>query len=258
MPSRAIGVLILLPVLACATVSQAPAAAPAGPGAPAASASPAQAQRPPEGAPLPDNIRWVRDSAEYQALTLQAYAVATAHVEAEAPRRSPGTWAVILDADDTVINNVPYQIGLFRDGVRHTQERFTAWTRERASTPVPGAARFLTRVRTLGGRIAIVTNRIAIECPDTEAVFRKYGLVFDVMLCRTDPASSDKNPRFRAVAEGRTTLGARPLDVIAWLGDNIHDFPGASQSLRQAGETAHAEFGDRWFVFPNPMYGSWQ
>jgi predicted secreted acid phosphatase len=82
--------------------------------------------------------------------------------------------------------------------------------------------------------------------------------VYDVMLCRTDPLSSDKDPRLQAVAEGRTPLGPRPLNVVAILGDNIQDFPGASQALRTAGETAYAEFGVRWFVLPNPMYGSWQ
>ena len=207
---------------------------------------------------LPGNIQWVQRSAEYSALALQAYRVATAHVETAAKGKAPGTWAVVADADDTIINNTEYQARLVRRGVRHTEDLFTAWAAERASTAVPGARAFLARVRELGGRIAIVTNRIMVQCPDTEAVFKTLGMVYDVMLCRPDGASSDKNPRFSAVAAGETAAGGQPLDVVAFVSDNIHDFPGASQALRGQPEAAFSAFGARFFILPNPMYGSWE
>jgi len=124
--------------------------------------------------------------------------------------------------------------------------------------PLPGAAAFLDRVRGLGGRIAIVTNRTDAECPDTEAVFRAHGLAYDLMLCKPDGGSSDKNPRFEAVAGGTTPGGLPPLDVVAFVGDNVQDFPGCSQAIRTRGDEAFAEFGARFFVLPNPMYGSWE
>ena len=207
---------------------------------------------------LPGNIQWVQRSAEYSALALQAYRVATAHVETAAKGRTAGTWAVVLDADDTIINNTEYQARLVRRGVRHSEDLFTEWARERASTAVPGARTFLTRVRELGGRIAIVTNRIMVQCPDTEAVFKALGMMYDVMLCRPDGASSDKNPRFDAVAAGQTAAGRQPLDVVAFVGDNIHDFPGGSQALRAQPDSAFSAFGVRYFILPNPMYGSWE
>jgi predicted secreted acid phosphatase len=122
--------------------------------------------------------------------------------------------------------------------------------------PLPGASAF--RVRALGGRIAIVTNRTATECPDTEALFLAHGLAYDVMLCRPDAGPSDKNPRFEAVARGTTPAGLPPLDVVAVVGDNIQDFPGQSQAIRKQGDEAFAPFGARFFVLPNPMYGSWE
>lgn len=223
------------------------------------------AKQPPATSPLtttpgelPGNIQWVQRSAEYSALTLQAYRVAIAHVETAAKGRAAGTWAVILDADDTVINNTEYQARLARRGARHTEDLFTAWAAERASTAVPGAQAFLNRVRDLGGRIAIVTNRIMVQCPDTEAVFKLLGMVYDVMLCRPDGASSDKNPRFNAVASGQTAASRVPVDVLAYLGDNIQDFPGGSQALRGQPEAAFSAFGVRYFILPNPMYGSWE
>ena len=52
----------------------------------------------------------MRDSAEHRALFLQVYREATEHVEREAATRAPGTWAVVLDADETVIDNSLYQL----------------------------------------------------------------------------------------------------------------------------------------------------
>jgi predicted secreted acid phosphatase len=133
---------------------------------------------------------------------------------------------------------------------------WTAWCARREAVPLPGASAFLSRVRALGGRIAIVTNRSAAECPDTEAVFQAQGLAYDAMLCRPEGGPSDKNPRFEAVARG--TAGLPPLEPVAFVGDNIQDFPGQSQAIRRQGDEAFQAFGGGYFVLPNPMYGSWE
>ena len=218
---------------------------------------------PPVSAPAaeaadPDSIRWVRDSAEYQAALRQVYRQATARVEAEARNKPDSPWAVILDADETVISNAQYQLERARQHLPYTQESWTAWVRRKEATPLPGAADFLLRVRALGGRIAIVTNRLQSECADTAAVFNTHALVYDVMLCRPDGAPSDKNPRFGAVAAGRTSASASPLEVVAFVGDNILDFPRLSQASKVQGDKELSEFGGRYFLVPNPMYGSWQ
>jgi 5'-nucleotidase (lipoprotein e(P4) family) len=165
---------------------------------------------------------------------------------------------VVLDADETVISNATYQAERARIGAGFTAETWNAWVRRREATPLPGAAEFLARVRALGGRIAIVTNRLQSECADTEAVFTAHGLAYDAMLCRPDGSPSDKNPRFRAVAEGRSATGSAPLDVVAFVGDNILDFPALTQAMRSGPPSAFAEFGARYYLVPNPMYGSWQ
>ena len=206
----------------------------------------------------PTAIRWVRDSAEHDALFRQVFRSATVHVEQQAATREAGTWAVVADADETVIDNSLYQVERAKEGLGFTPESWHLWTERRAAVPLPGARAFLARVRELGGRIAIVTNRRTSECPDTEAVFQEHGLVYDVMLCRPDDAPSDKTPRFESVTDGTTPAGLPPLDVVAILGDNILDFPGMDQSLRREGASAFADFGARYFVLPNPMYGSWE
>ena len=237
--------------------SAAPGATPQPPAPPpsAAEATPARPATPP--AP-PHSLRWSRDSAEHRAIFLQVYRAATAHVESEAAKRPGGGWAVVADADETVIDNSLYELEAFQAGRSFGDAAWHAWTRRRAAVPLPGAKAFLARVRALGGRIAIVTNRSASACPDTEAVFHAHALPFDVMLCKPDAGPSDKNPRFEAVANGTTPAGLPPLEIVAVLGDNINDFPGQSQAIRHQGDEAFAAFGTRFFVFPNPMYGSWQ
>ena len=243
--SRAVVLSLSLALLAgCA-----PAAPPAV--TPAPSANGAAAAR-----PLPLEIRWTRQSAEHRALFAQVYTNAGRVLDSLARGRTAGSWAVILDADETVLDNSEYQRRRAAMDSGYSAASWTAWTRERAAPALPGAVEFLQRVHRLGGRVAIVTNRSAAECDDTRANIRAVRLEADVVLCKPDtPQGSDKNPRFAAVQAG--TNGLPPLDVLLWVGDNIQDFPGLSQSLRDADPSTLAPFGHRYFLLPNPMYGSW-
>lgn len=246
--------LALAVALGCRSAG--PVAPPATPAAPPAPASAAPA--PASTAVVPAAIRWTSLSAEHRALFLQVFAMAAAHVEREARTRAPGSWAIVADADETLIDNSTYQLEQAQRGLPFDPVSWRAWTARRAATPLPGAAAFLARVRALGGKIAIVTNRAQVECADTEDVFRQHGLAYDAMLCMPDGGPSDKNPRFEAVARGTTPAALPPLDVIAFVGDNVRDFPGLGQSVREQPDAAFAPFGDRYFLLPNPMYGSWE
>ncbi len=250
MKRLALAVTLLASITACRSTARV-AVAPATP-------PPATTAAAPAPLPVPDSIRWVRTSAEYVAALEQVYRLATARVEAEARTRATGSWAVVLDADETVINNALYQEERARAGLGYSDESWDAWVKRREATPLPGVGPFLSRVRALGGRIAIVTNRLQTQCDDTAAVFERYSLLYDAMLCRVNGTPSDKNPRFQAVAAGQTLAGATPLAVVAFIGDNIQDFPALGQSVRGAGPAGFADFGVRFFVLPNPMYGSWQ
>jgi 5'-nucleotidase (lipoprotein e(P4) family) len=203
---------------------------------------------------MSNGLHWMRDSAEYRAVAHQVYGAATRYVEAAASDRPAGTWGVILDADETVLDNSDYNWENEAAGLPHDETRFERWIQRRSATPVPGAKAFLERVRQLGGRIAIVTNRSERVCEPTRVNLREQGLPFDVVLCKG--GESDKNPRFEAVAAG--TAGIPPVHVAAWVGDNIFDFPKLSQEVRTAGDGAFASFGQGLFIIPNPVYGSWQ
>lgn len=256
MPSlRAVVLLLVLSgCAACGHPQQPPTTRP-----PAAAATTSPTASPAATAAAdPDSIRWVRDSAEYHAALYQVYREATARVEAEGATRGAGTWAVVLDADETVISNAVYQLERARLGLGHTAESWAAWVHRREATALPGAAAFLTRVHALGGKIAIVTNRLQTECDDTAAVFKSQGLAYDAMLCRPNGGPGDKNPRFELVRQGTAFGSTTPLTIVAFVGDNILDFPALSQSVRAQGAAGFGDFGVRFFVVPNPMYGSWQ
>jgi 5'-nucleotidase (lipoprotein e(P4) family) len=246
---------VLPALLLVGSVSACRSAAPAAP--PAAPAPAASAQPSPE---LPKAVRWAQRSAEYRASTVQTYRLATAHVEQAAAGRAPGSWGIVADGDETVISNVQYEVERAQAG-RHLAPfdaaAWRAWVGRREATALPGAGAFLRRVRDLGGRIAIVTNRTAAECDDTKANFEALALVFDAMLCRGEGEPSDKNPRFSRVRSGEA-FASGPVDVLAFLGDNIRDFPGGTQDLRKQGDEVLADFGVRYFVLPNPLYGSWE
>jgi 5'-nucleotidase (lipoprotein e(P4) family) len=237
---------------------------------------------------MPNDIHWVRNAAEKRAIYEMVFARATEAVEGfvearrvgvltgEASGRAPrvteaggsgggsqgarpgrAPWAVILDADETVLDNSTYQVERSRQGLGYSSESWNAWVRREEATVLPGAMSFIQRVKALGGHVAIVTNRDISVCRETEANLATEGVPFDVVLCR-GPETREKEVRFEMVQEGTTHAGLPPLEVLVWVGDNIEDFPGGTQALRGADAAALADFGRRFFVLPNPMYGSWE
>ena len=248
---RLIPALVLLS--ACAH-SEAPPVAPA----PSGQEVQAPALEPPTVENAPDRhreVHWVRTAAEYRALTLQTYRVAWDAVREHAAGQDPGTWAVIMDADETVLDNSEFERRIAEAGVPFEEPMWDAWVMEEAAGLIPGAGAFIAKVQELGGRIAIVTNRDERLCPATIRNLHALGVRPAVVLCETE--TGEKEPRFRRVQQGTASDTLPPLRVVAWIGDNIGDFPGLDQSVRRGPAEPYRLFGERYFVLPNPMYGSW-
>lgn len=206
---------------------------------------------------VPRDVHWVRSAAEFRAIFVQTYRAATDRLRELVAGRPTGSWAVIMDADETILDNSEYQRRIGLRGESFDIATWNEWVREQAADSLPGAAAFIRAVSELGGRVAIVTNRDEIVCDETRANLQRLAMTVDVVLCQV-PGESGKAGRFDAVRRGTTPAGLPPLDVVMFVGDNIHDFPGATQQLRDAAPAAFAAFGDTWFVLPNPMYGSWE
>lgn len=213
-----------------------------------------------EAGPVPHAVRWVL-GAEYRAATFQAFRAAGRELERLAEVLEPGAWAVIADVDETILSNLGYEIELAEASgcdLAFDRESWNRWIERRAAKPLTGAVAFLERVHELGGRVALVTNRSQEGCPATEDNLRAEGVPYDLILCRPAGSDGDKSPRWAMVRDGTATPGVPPLEIVMYLGDNIHDFPDLDQSLRDEPETELADFGALYFVLPNPMYGSFQ
>jgi 5'-nucleotidase (lipoprotein e(P4) family) len=162
-----------------------------------------------------------------------------------------------MDADETVLDNSDYQVRRARAGLGYTRESWNDWVREEAALLLPGAGRFVGEVRALGGLVFIVTNREDAVCRPTADNLAALGIRAAAVLCRA-PGEEGKEGRFRAVEAGRAAPGVGPVIVLAWIGDNIRDFPGMAQEMRREDASSFDRFGTRYFIVPNPMYGSWE
>lgn len=206
----------------------------------------------------PTSLRWTRSSAEHRALFLEIYRNATTAVEHLSIGEPKGRWGVIMDADETVLDNGQYEQERMRLGKGYSAASWAEWVRRQAAPALPGVTAFVERVHSLGGRVAIVTNRDESVCGPTRNNLAQDGIAADVVLCQPTGTPGDKGPRFEAVINGSASPALPPLDIVMWVGDNIQDFPSLGQDIRFANDSAFAPFGQRFVILPNPMYGSWE
>lgn len=205
-----------------------------------------------------DELHWLRGSAEYRAVTIQTYRAALEAAAEASAGRPAGSWAVSVDADETIIDNSGYEAELQAAGRTHTDEAWVAWVKRRARPAVPGARTFLAGVQALGGRVAVVTNTQQSLCADVAANLDALKLPYDLLVCRPDGGEDRKESRWRSISDGTARPDLGPLEILVFVGDNIQDFPEKSQKLRREPESAFADFGVRFFALPNPIYGTWE
>ena len=249
---------------ACAGRTAPPVAAPAT----APAVAPATAKT-----ALPDSVVWFRTSVEYRAVTTQAYHLASMMLDrALADRRwtaaleQTGEFgakppAVVLDVDETVLDNSESEERNVREGAVYSEARWAEWCNERRATPIPGALEFTRAAAAKGVTVFYVTNRDRALEQATRDNLAKYGFPLDpgrdTVLTRAERpewASSDKSSRRAMVAQD--------FRILLLVGDDFGDFvAGARGTLaaRRALEDANAAmWGVKWIALPNPMYGSWK
>ncbi|TNJ32745.1 5'-nucleotidase, lipoprotein e(P4) family [Arenimonas terrae] len=251
-----------------------------------AAVEPTPVRKAPEGPRVPsgpaanDNLNavaWMQTSLEYRLLAGQTYraallqldrALKTPDWDALVPeeRANPATGlapAVIVDIDETVLDNSPYQARLVRDGGSYDEVTWDGWVREEEATAIPGAVEFAQAAAARGVTIFYVSNRAAhLEEPTLknlralgfplERPEQFLGLGFFVEGC--EQQGSEKGCRRQHV--GRTHR------VLMQFGDQIGDMATILVNTKEGREQAIAPYvgwiGERWFVLPNPSYGSWE
>lgn len=175
--------------------------------------------------------------------------------------------AIIVDIDETVLDNAPYQARLVRDGLEYGDATWSAWVEQPlAGKPgakaLPGAVEFVRAAAARGVTTFYISNRNAGSAEATLKALRDAGFPAapDQFLGRGTPVAgctqdgqSDKRCRRWQVAQRHR--------VLMLFGDQLSDFLSSSGSPaeRRALADGYADwFGQRWWMLPNPMYGAWE
>jgi len=173
--------------------------------------------------------------------------------------------AVIVDVDETMLDNMRYQARLVRDGRQYDGPSWDAWCEERAATALPGAAEFARKAAAAGVTVFYVTNRGQTLEAATLDNLRATGFPVDAgerVFLGQGMAVDGCEPAGRSDKSCRRRLVGRSHRVLLQIGDQLGDFVtlhGATPAERRAVVAPFADwFGQRWLLLPNPTYGSWE
>lgn len=253
--------------------------------APAQRPQPAMAPNPPVAAapaPAPDDnlnaVAWTRTAVEHDLIYREVFraagekllvALKTPGWDALPKGERKGSLkglkpAVILDIDETVLDNSPYQARLIREGGEYDEASWAAWCREKVARPLPGALDFARLAAKRGVAVFYLSNRAQDLNEVTLENLRQAGfpltagqdsfLGLGTVVDGCEQNGSDKGCRRRLIA--------RKYRVLLQMGDQLGDFVDVVANTPDGRAGAIAPYtgwiGERWFVLPNPTYGSWE
>lgn len=208
---------------------------------------------------LENAILWQQSSGERRALSYQTFALARMLLDRDLQnRRLKMRRAVIVDVDETILDNSPYQARLVKERENYPQG-WTAWINRAEAGTVPGALEFLRYAASRRVRVFYVTNRKPIEKEGTAKNLRLLGfpeVTDETLLVAPASGSSSKEPRRKAIS-------AR-YHVVLLMGDDLNDFAAVFEDSKTvdariiAADMNKSQFGTRFIVLPNPMYGNWE
>ena len=205
-------------------------------------------------------VLWMQSSGERAALCYQAFALARMMLDRDLrTTRARAKRAVIVDIDETIMDNSRYQAWLIKNRKNFSDATWLDWVNRSEASAIPGAVEFLTYANSRGVRVFYITNRKAAEKAGTAANLRKLGFPNvndETLLVRTETKSSSKEPR-------RQSVSAK-YRVVLLMGDNLNDFSDVFENAKTVAgritvtDQNKAKFGTRFIVLPNPMYGDWE
>ena len=201
-------------------------------------------------------VAWQQHSGEYKALCFQAYNFARLSLdyrlkEADTSKRN----CVVVDIDETVLDNSPFQGHEIKRGVSYDPKDWTSWTSKIAADTVPGALGFLNYASSRKVETYYITNREQADYTATLKNLQRFGFPdADAAHLMVKTTTSDKETRRKKVLE--------QYHILLLCGDNLSDF--SNVFYREGKNTAEQvskfreEFGRHFIVLPNPMYGDWE
>lgn len=201
-------------------------------------------------------VLWQQYSGEYRALAFQAYNFAKLSLkEALWDQANAKPNCVIVDVDETILNNSAFQGHEIKNGVSYAAADWIKWTGLAAADTVPGALAFLKFAAGKNVETFYITNRNVADHDGTLKNLQKFGFPYaDETHLLLKTTTSDKEPRRQKVLEKYT--------ILLLCGDNLSDFSNLfyrenKDTKEQVNAMQHL-FGSRFIVLPNPMYGDWE
>ncbi len=227
-----------------------------------------------------DNLNavvWMQTSVEFRLISGQTFRAALVQLDkaikapawdalAPTERDVPAAGlppAIIVDVDETMLDNSPYQARNVREQRGFDDASWNDWVQERSARPLPGALEFARAANARGVTIYYLSNRTADQGAATLDNLRKVGfpvqgdaqfLGLGTVVDGCESEGSEKGCRRRLVGRGHR--------VLMQFGDQIGDFVDIVANNPAGREQAVRPYlgwvGERWFVLPNPTYGSWE
>ena len=216
---------------------------------------------------------WMQTSLEYAMNCQQTYTLAKLQLEkakknplwtAYAKQKNNTNYhllpsAIIMDIDETILDNSPYQARLIYGNKRFSRKSWKLWVSEQKAAAIPGSIAFIKYAYEQNIKIIFITNREHDEKQDTWQNLKKTidpRITIEQILCKKDQPNwgSDKTSRRELVAQKH-----RILMLIGDDANDIHSFDNSSFINRKKDAKNHLmNWGKKWFILPNPTYGHWE
>ena len=239
--------------------------------------------RPAAVAPMPaanDNLNavvWTQAAIEHDLIYLQTYRDAQSRLLAalhdpqwdaltKEDRAAPAAGlppAVVLDVDETVLDNSPYQARLVKSGGQYDEASWAAWCKEERARALPGALAFARFAAAHGIAVIYLSNRAQDLDAVTLANLRRLGFPVAGPDAFLGLGTVEPGCEQAGTEKGcRRQLVSRKYRVLMQFGDQLGDFvdvvANTEAGRRQAIDGYMGWIGTRWFVLPNPTYGAWE
>ncbi|MEA3447049.1 MAG: 5'-nucleotidase, lipoprotein e(P4) family [Bacteroidota bacterium] len=199
---------------------------------------------------------WYQKSAEQAACYYQAFNLATMALEKQLHTdSSEKPNAIVLDIDETLLDNSPFQVKMIQTGKHYSHEFWKQWTDRAEAAALPGGIEFLTFAHNNSIDIFYISNRMENELQSTITNMENLGFPetrSDHFLLKS--TTSDKKERRKQITQN--------YDVLLYVGDNLGDFSNQWDNRgKDLGKNKMADMkdilGTEFIILPNPMYGGW-
>ncbi len=200
---------------------------------------------------------WYQRSEECRALYYQAFNIAKISLDNQLKHsKSKLPKAVVVDIDETVVDNSPFTVHCIRTGKGYSKALWKEWTDKAVAQATPGSLEFLKYAKSKGVETFYISNRSVKATDSTLKNLQALGF----------PFADKKHFLFKTTTSDKTARRNKVLkthDILIFAGDNIGDFDVLFEDRSENYGFEHVDkyrkmFGSKYIVLPNPMYGGWE